>query len=171
MRLYSGKIPAIVDDLIHVLTVSKDVELEDASEARLDLEAVLKEFIRQDKAIVDEAKDRMEKRGLSYSHLGKMKSQVAKERRHPAYDEQLPYLIDQLLNMLFHSNHVADIFADDITLRKRMVPILRKHMSVESDLDREVRSKIRNLTEGTSTFEIEYARVMDQMKRKKGLIK
>ena len=37
------------------------------------------------------------------------------------------------------------------------------------DLDREVRSKIKNLSEGTATFEIEYQRVMEQMKAKKGL--
>jgi hypothetical protein len=42
-------------------------------------------------------------------------------------------------------------------------------MDVENDLDREVRSKIKNLQEGTSDFEIEYARVMDQIKQKRKL--
>ena len=42
-------------------------------------------------------------------------------------------------------------------------------MEVDTDLDREVRSKIKNLEEGTSDFEIEYARVMGQMKQRKRL--
>jgi hypothetical protein len=42
-------------------------------------------------------------------------------------------------------------------------------MDVETDLDREVRSKIKNLEEGTNTFEVEYARVMEQIKKTRGL--
>ena len=34
-------------------------------------------------------------------------------------------------------------------------------MDVENDLDREVRSKIKNLEEGTSDFEIEYTRPLE----------
>ncbi|MFW5876583.1 MAG: DUF507 family protein [Myxococcota bacterium] len=169
MKLYSGKIPVIAEDIIRSLTEAGDVEVEADEEARLDIEAVLKEYVRLDREIVDEAKNRMESRGLGYSHLGKMKAQVAKERAAPQSDEILPYLIDQILNMLFHSNHIEEIYADDVELRKKLTPILRKHMEVESELDKEVRSKIKNLQEGTATFEIEYSRVMDQIKRKRGL--
>jgi hypothetical protein len=42
-------------------------------------------------------------------------------------------------------------------------------MEVDSDLDREVRSKIKNLQEGTSDFDVEYAKVMEQIKHKRGL--
>ena len=94
---------------------------------------------------------------------------IAKEMDFPQQDELLPYLIDQLLNMLFHSANVVEIYADDVTLRKKMTPILRRHMEVETGLDAEVRSKIKNLQEGTSAFEVEYAKVMDQIKHKRGL--
>ncbi len=171
MRLFSGKIPTIVEDAVRELTSTEAIEVESREEVILDLEAVLKEFLRRDRKIVDEAKQRMETRGLGYSHLGKMKSQVAKERGFPHYDEQLPYLVEQLMTMLFHSKNVAEVFAEDNVLRKTLTTILRKHMDVESDLDREVRSKIKNLTEGTATFEIEYAKIVEQMKRKKGLTK
>jgi hypothetical protein len=115
---------------------------------------------------VEEAKNRMEVRGLGYSHLNRVKGQVAKERGGPVQDEVLPYLLEQILNILFHSANIAEIYADDAELRKKVTPILRKHMEVENDLDREVRSKIKNLQEGTSDFEIEYARVMEQIKQK-----
>lgn len=169
MRLYSGKVSAIAEDLVRALAEGGDIEVESEEEVRLDIEAVLKEYLRVEREVVDEAKTRMESRGLSYGNLGKIKAQVGKERGAPPTDEILPYLVDQILNMLFHSANVAEIFAEDVVLRTKITPVLKKHMDVEDELDREVRSKIKNLEEGTATFEIEYAKVMDQIKRKKGL--
>lgn len=169
MRLYKGKIPTIVQELMTELVKSGDIEVESEEEARLDLEAVLNEFVRRERQVMDDARARMEREGMSYSMLGKMRSRVSREVGFPSQDEMLPYLIDQLLTMLFHSQNVAEVFAEDADLRRKMAPILRKHTEVETELDREVRSKIKNLDEGTANFEIEYARVMEQMKRKKGL--
>jgi|GEM_PF-116097 len=169
MRLYSGKIGPIVDDLVRELTAQQDIEVEQEAEVRLDLEAVLKEFVRRERQMIDEAKDRMEREGLGYSKLGRMRQRLAKEMGFPQQDEVLPYLVDQLLNMLFHSANVVEIYADDTTLRKKITPVLRRHMEVETGLDAEVRSKIKNLQEGTAAFEVEYAKVMDQIKRKRGL--
>lgn len=169
MRLYRGKIETIAEDVIRTLKEQESIELESELEARQDIEAVLKEYLRLEREITDDAKNRMEVRGLGYSQLGKVKSQVSKERGAPSQDEVLPYLLDQIMHLLFHSANIAEIFAEDVELRKAITPILRKHMEVDSDLDREVRSKIKNLTEGTSDFEVEYARVMDQIKHKRGL--
>ena len=169
MRLYSGKIPLIAEEIVRTLVKEEYIETDSAEEVVLDMVAVLKEFSRRDRQVLDEAKRRMELEGLSYSMLGKIKQRVAKEMSFPIPEEALPYLVDQLLNMLFHSNQVEEVFADDAVIRKALVPILNAHTNVESDLDREVRSKIKNLAEGTASFEIEYQRVMDQMKSKKGL--
>ena len=45
-----------------------------------------------------------------------MRLRLAKEMGLRQQDEVLPYLIDQLLNMLFHSADVIEIYADDVTL-------------------------------------------------------
>lgn len=169
MRLYSGKVGVIAEEIVRSLTAAEDIEVESEDEVRLDVEAVLKEYLRVEREIVDEAKNRMESRGLGYGNLGRVKSQVAKERGAPPTDETLPYLVDQILNILFHSNNVVEIYGDDVVLRTKITPVLKKHMEVEDELDKEVRSKIKNLEEGTASFEIEYAKVMDQIKRKKGL--
>ncbi|MEM1413678.1 MAG: DUF507 family protein [Myxococcota bacterium] len=160
MRLYNGKVPAMAEDIVRSLARDGDIEVENEPELRLDLEAVMKEFIRRDRQVLEEAKTRMEQRGLSYSVLGKMKAQVAKERAFPPNDEQLPYIVGQLLEMLFHSNNVAEIFADDPVLRKKITHVVREHSDLESELDKEVRSKIKNLQEGTQSFEVEYAKVL-----------
>jgi len=169
MRLFSGKISIISEEIVRTLVTDSDIEIAAKEEVQLDLEAVLKEYLRQDRAALDEAKNRMEIRGLPYSQLGKTKSAVARERQLAIGDDMLPYLLDQLLTMLFHSGNVEEVFADDLTLRTKMTKIMRRHLEVEGELDQEVRSKIKNLQEGTATFEIEYQRVMDELKRKKRL--
>ena len=169
MRLFSGKIPVISEEIVQTLVADKDIETLDAAEVKLDLEAVLKEYLRQDHAALEEAKNRMEIRGLPYSHLGKMKSLVAREMQIAIGDEMLPYVLDQLLTMLFHSQNVEEIFAEDIVLRKKSTKIMRRNLELEGELDAEVRNRIKNLQEGTASFEIEYQKAMDELKRKKRL--
>jgi hypothetical protein len=169
MRLFSGKVTTISEEIVRSLTTDSDIETEAPAEVVLDIESVLKEYLRFERSISDEAKNRMEVRGVPYAQLGKIRSQVAKEKGAPQSEDVLPYLIDQILNMLFHSRNVEEIYADDADLRKKVAPIMRKHMDVGGELDEEVRSKIKNLEEGTATFEIEYQRIMGDMKRKKGL--
>jgi hypothetical protein len=169
MRLYKGKIETIAEELIRVLSSTGDIEIENELEARLDVEAVLKEYLRLDRELIEEAKNRMEVRGLGYSHLGQVRNQIAKERGFPTSEEVLPYLLEQILHILFHSNNVTEIFATDTELRKKTTQVLRKHMDMDTELDREVRSKIKNLQEGTTTFDVEYAKVMKQIKERRGL--
>jgi uncharacterized protein len=169
MRLFSGKIPTIADEIVRVLTSESDIETEQPNEVVLDIESVLKEYLRYERSVADEAKNRLEARGLPYAQLGKLRSQVARERGAPQQDDVLPHLLDQILNILFHSKNVDEIYGEDPTLRKKITVILRKHMDVGGELDEEVRAKIKNLEEGTASFEIEYQRVMGELKRKKGL--
>lgn len=169
MRLYSGKIPAITREIVRVLTENEDIEVENADEVVEDLASVLKEYVRREREIADEAKNRLERQGGSYGLLAKIRREVAKEHSFPPPDEFLPYVLDQLLEMLFHSANVAEVFADDVELRKAITPILKKHLEVDVELDREVRARIKNLDEGTAQYEIEYQRVLDQIKRKKQL--
>lgn len=169
MRIYSGKIPTMAEELLRAMTANGDIEIESEEEVRLDFEAVFKEYIRRDRRVLDEAKGRMEREGLSYGVLGKVKSQVARDMGFPSRDEQLPYLVEQVMTMLFHSNNVVEVYGEDHVLRKMITTVIKKNSNLDDDLDKEVRSKIKNLSEGTASFEIEYAKVMDAIKRRKGL--
>jgi hypothetical protein len=84
-------------------------------------------------------------------------------------DETLDYLLDQVVEMLMHSNNVEEVFASDVDLRRRMAPIFKKHMAVDTALDTEVRAQLRHVKEGTREWEVEYSRVLEQVKRRKGL--
>ena len=75
----------------------------------------------------------------------------------------------QIIESFMQSTHVEEIFADDATLRKRMADILKKHMQVDDEIDAEVRRRIKNLEEGTATWEVEYQKALDQIKKNRRL--
>ncbi len=169
MKLYSSKIPAVAEEIIRTLAEAGDIEVADAGEAQLDVESVLKEYMRMDRELSDKAKDVLEQRKLPYGQFGKVKRALADERDFGTGEEATAWIANQVLETFMHSAHVEEVFADDVAMRKKMRDILHKHMMVDEELDEEVRRRIKNLAEGTQTWEIEYAKVMEQMKRKHGL--
>jgi len=169
MRLYSGKIPLICADIVKRLTADGDIETQEPNEVELDVESVLKEYLRLEREITEKAKDILEKRHLPYEQFGKVKRALAEERGLGLGDESLNWICNQIIETFMHSGHVEEVFADDATLRKKMREILHKHMMVDEDLDAEVRRRIKNLEEGTQAWDVEYAKVMEQLKRSKGL--
>ena len=82
----------------------------------------------------------------------------------------LDYLLDQVVAMLMHSSHVEEVYAEDVVLRRRMAPHLQEAhgRSTPSSTPRCARS-IKHVKEGTSQWDIEYARVLETVKRRRGL--
>jgi uncharacterized protein len=169
MRLYTGKIPIIGGELIKVLVEAGDIAVSDRSEAELDVQAVLKEYLRLEREITERAKDVLQKRNLPYEQFGKVKRTLAAEKSFGLGDDGLEWITNQMIESFMQSPHIDEIFADDSTLRRRMVDILKRHMMVEEELDAEVRRRIKNLEEGTATWEVEYNKAMEQIKRNRGL--
>jgi uncharacterized protein len=169
MKLYTGKIPTIAQEMIQSLVQSEEIEVNDGQEAQLDVEAVLKEYVRMDREITDKSKDLLEQRKLPYGQFGKLKRALAEERGFALGEESTMWIANQILETFMQSQHVEEVYADDVVLRKKLKEILKKHMMVDEELDQEVRTRIKNLEEGTQKWELEYAKVMDQVKRKHGL--
>jgi len=169
MRLYSGKIPAIASEVVKSLIDAGDIAVVDRGEAEMDAQAVLKEYLRLDREVTEKTKDVLQKRGLPYEQFGKVKRALAHEKGLGLGEESLEWMTGQMIESFMQSPHIDEIFAEDAALRKRMADVLKKHMQVDEELDEEVRRKIRNLEEGTATWEIEYQKVLDQMKRNRGL--
>ena len=113
MRLYSGKIPTIAQDLIRKLKEEGDIEVSDVPEAQLDVEAVLKEYLRLDRELTEKAKDHMEKRRLPYEQLLKIKRSMAEERDIGIGDESVSYIANQILEAFMHSRFIDEVFGDD----------------------------------------------------------
>ena len=64
---------------------------------------------------------------------------------------------------------LVNVFAEDKVLRNKIKDICKKHMQVDEAMDQEVRDRIKNLEEGTSAWDVEYAKVLDQIKSKHGV--
>lgn len=169
MKLYAGKIDTISNEIITRLTTDGDVDVVERGEAELDVASVLKEYIRVDRELTERAKDILEIRGLGYSHFGRTKRGLAEKSDFGLGDESVTWIINQLLETFMQSRHFEEIYCDDATIRRKSREILKKHMMVEDELDQEVRQRIRNIEEGTNAWDIEYSRVLDQMKTKHGL--
>ena len=169
MRLYAGKIPTIASEIVKVLVDGDELSVFDRGEAELDVQAVLKEYIRLERECTEKAKDLLQKRNLPYEQFGKIKRQVAGEKSFGLGDEGLDWMTTQIIESFMQSPHVEEVFADDATLRKRMTDILKKHMQIDDEIDAEVRRRIKNLEEGTATWEVEYQKALDQIKKNRHL--
>jgi uncharacterized protein len=169
MRLYSGKVGSIAGDIVKTLIDAKDIETENAREVQADIEAVLNQYVRTDKEAADKAKDAMQSRGIPTTEFARMKKLAAEQMGIKIGDESIDYLLDQILEILMHSANVDEIFAEDVELRRKMAPILKRHMAVDEEIEKEARGKLKHVEEGTRTWEVEYARVMEDIKRRKGL--
>ena len=175
MRLYAGKVDTIAAEIINKLTEKTAgesvaaLEVTDPHEAKLDAASVLKEYIRVDKELTERAKDILEIRGLSYSQLGRTKRQLAEQRDFGLGEEGITWICNQLIETFMASKHVEEVFGEDIDLRRSIKDILKKHMTVDEEMDQEVRQRIKNLEEGTAAWDIEYQKVLDQLKQKHGI--
>ncbi len=169
MRLFSGKIPVISAEIARTLVEEGDIAVDEVSEVEDDIAAVLKEYLRTDRALVERTKDVLEIRNLPHSQFARVKKTMADERGFGTGEDGLEYIMQQVINIFMHSVHVEEVFAEDHELRRKMTPILRKHMSVDDEVEEEVRRKIKNLEEGSRAWDVEYQRVKEQILRKRGL--
>ena len=169
MRLYSAKVPVIARDIIKQLVDAEDIEVANGDEATLDIEAVLKEYVRLDREITEQSKDILERRKLPHGAFGKVKRALADEKGFGLGEDAIIWICNQVIETFMHSQFIEEVFASDAELRRKMKAILNRHMMVDEELDVEVRKRIRNLQEGTANWDVEYGKVMDQIRRKRGI--
>ena len=169
MRLFASKIPHITEALTRTLVDAGDLETSNREEFKRDVESILKEYLRKDRELTEQAKDILEQRGLPYSELYKHKRQLAEREEFAIGDESINWMATQLIEMFMRSAFVEEVYAEDAVLRRTVKDVLRRNMQADEDLDREVRRHLKHLEEGTSSFEIEYQKQLELVKRKHGL--
>jgi hypothetical protein len=170
MKLFSGKVPIIATEIARALIDDGDIDSDSPEEVELDIQAVLKEYLRTDRELTEKAKDFCEKRGWPLSTYYKVKRKLAERQRFVTGEDAVDYIMDQIIGAFMHSQFVEEIYTEDHDLKRKMKTILKRHTEIEEEIDEEARAKIKNLEEGTRDWEIEYARAMDAVKRRRGLI-
>ena len=171
MRLLKERIASVAKGIVEVLVEKELIEVADESrgEVELDVESVLKEYRRRDHEITEKARDLVATRGLDYSQTFKLKSKLAQEHGFGLNDDAVGYLADQIVEILLQSHHVDEIFGEDTDLRGAIAPVLKKELNVDSDLDKQVKARIKNLQEGTTDYEVEYKKTMEQIRSSRKL--
>ena len=170
MRLYSGKVPQLSEDIVRALDQEKAIEFESRSEVVKDVESVFSSYPTTERAVSERARDVVQSRGLPHSELARIRAIEAERRGIKVGEEMLDHLLDQLIEILMHSSHVDEVFAEDHQLRRMMRPALRKHLDEDQQVEAEVRGKLKHVQEGTRTWEVEYQRVMSEIQRRRGLV-
>jgi hypothetical protein len=169
MRLHSAKLPQLSRDILEALISTKAIETESPEEVRLDIESVLSQYLHDEQQITERAKEVLTTRGLPQTELARIRRLVAEERKIQIGDEAIDYILDQLVEILMHSNSVDEVWSEDFELRRQMREPLRKHATLDDQLQNEVRGRLKHVQEGTALWEVEYRRMMEDMKRRKGL--
>lgn len=169
MRLFSGKITPLSEEIVKAVADGGDVECEDRKEVVRDIESVFSNYLAIDREVMEKTKSTLESRGLPQAEFGRIRKIIAEQKGIKVGDDMLDHLLDQCIEMLLHSNNVEEVFVGDHDLRRKMRPILKKYLAADEELDVEVRSKLKHVQEGTRTWEVEYKRIASDIQRRKGL--
>ena len=172
MRLYRKIIPKIAKDVIRTLSCKELIEIENnqIEEAELDIAAIMVEYQNAEDRVSVEAKEVLSRRGMGFERYAQVKKSVADVRGLKIGADGIDYILEQILEGLFASKNIEEIFAEDHEIKKIAREIMDKYMSVSEDLDYTVRRRLKNIREGTPEWEIEYSRMVSQLRRQKGLI-
>lgn len=170
MALYRKVIPKIARDVIRTLCSKQAIEVDESrmAEAELDLAAVMVAYLDAEEEVSREASETLVRLGMPKDRFSQMKQRFAERKGIKIGEEGLDYLLAQLMEALFASKNIEEIFADDAELRKIIRECITKALKVSEDVEQEARSRLKNVREGTPEWDIEYPRMIAQVKRQKG---
>jgi uncharacterized protein len=169
MRLFGAKVSPLANDVVRTLVTSKDIETDAQREVVADVESVLKSYLDTERVVDEKTRELLQRTGRGTNEFSRVREQIAVHHGIKVGDEALDYLLDQVVEMLMHSNHVEEVFSEDVELRRKMAPIFRRYMAADAELEAEVRAQLRHVKEGTAQWDIEHARVLEAVRRKRGL--
>ena len=169
MRLFSGIVPQVSEEIVKALLENRDIEAEERKEVVRDAVSVFENYMQLDREATEKAKDLLQARNLPQTEFQRVRKLAAEQKGIKVGDEMMDYLLDQLIEILMHSNNVDEVYAEDHGLRRTMRPVLKKFLDIDAELDGEVRGKLKHVQEGSRTWEVEYQRIMGDIQRRKGL--
>ena len=172
MKLYPKLIPAIAREIVERLTKDGDVEVEPLrmGDAEMDMTSIMKEYLASEERVNQATRDALDRRGYDHSKFAQVKREMADVRGFKMGDDGVDFIIGQMMEFLLVSRNVEEVYAEDNVLRKKIYGIMKRHLEIDEEVDREARSRLKHLQEGTSAWEIEYQKAVEQIRRNKGLI-
>jgi len=171
MKIYRKKITPIAEGIVDTMQRDGDIEILGSLYNVIvrDISGFILTYHNEEVAITDSATAILEKKGLPGLQLQKVKGILAQEKGVKLGDEALEYLADKIIRYFMTEDSIDEVYSEDVTMRKKIFDIFRKHIDVDENIDREVRARIKNIPENSPIFKIEYQKVLREIKRKKGL--
>ncbi len=172
MRLYPKVIPAIAREVVQTLSNEGDIEVEPLriADAEMDMAAIMKEYRANEERVNQATREALERRGYDHSKFNQVKREMADVRGFKMGDEGIEYVISQMLEFLLISRNIEEVFSEDPAMRRKVFQIMKKHLDVDEEIDREARARIKHVQEGTAAWDIEYSKTVEMIRRAKGLI-
>ena len=172
MRLYPKLVPIIAREAVGRLMQDHDIEVEPirVADAEMDLAAIMREYLANEERVNQATREALERRGYDYSKFNQVKHEMSDVRGFKLGDEGIEFVINQMIEFLLISRNVEEVFSDDEVMRKKLSSLMKKHLDIDEEIDREARGRLKHLQEGTSAYEIEYQKVLEQIRRARGLI-
>ena len=169
MRIYRKVIPKIAKDVIRSLLANRAIEVEDGrrDEAELDVAGVLVDYLNSLDRLKTDAQETLVRHSLPQEMLGRVKRSLAETRKIITGEAAKEHVVNLVIEGLFDSKNIEEVFAEDTDIRKLVTEAMNKYLGVDEELDREVRGRLKNLREGTAEWEIEYGRLIEQMRHAK----
>lgn len=169
MFLPHNKVSEVAREMVRVLTESGQVETDVPREVQMDLEAVLNEYLRTEADLLARARETVTARSLPQRDYARVLRQLADQKNVKLGEDALDYVLDQLVSMLLGSSNVEEVYAEDHELRRTLREPLRREAGASEKLDQEVRAQMKHVQEGTSLWEVEYQRMMSDIRRRRGM--
>src|SRR5512147_1366670 len=172
MRLYPKVIPIISRECIQIMMQDGDIEVEPmrVADAEMDMSAIMREYLANEERVNQATREALERRGYDQSKFNQVKREMADVRGFKMGDEGIEYVIGQMMEQLLVSRNVEEVFSDDLSLRKKIFGIFKRHLDVDDEIDREARARLKHLQEGTSAWDVEFAKTVELLRRSRGLI-
>lgn len=172
MRLYPKLVPIIAREVIQRLTQDSDLEVEPIrqSDAELDLAAIMREYLANEERVNQATQEALVRRGYDHTKFAQVKREMADVRGFKLGEEGIEFIINQMLEFLLVSRNIEEVFASDNEMRPKILQVMKRHLDIDEEIDREAKSRVKHLQEGTSAYEIEFQKVIDQIRRARGLI-
>jgi hypothetical protein len=171
MLLPPHKVTDIAREMLQLLQQSELIETDVPREVQLDLEAVLNQYIKTEQELITRTRQTLESRGLTNKDFGRVLQSLADQKNVKVGEEAIDYLLEQLLAMVLSSTNIEEIYGEDHEIRRQLRIPLRKLTEQREKVDKEVRtqSQVRPVQEGSPVWEIEYNRMMEDIRRRRGL--
>jgi uncharacterized protein len=172
VRIFSKQIPVMAREIVKTLMDAGDIEVETSAleEARKDFASVLNEMVRQERELSDLAINVLATRGWSSDHYAEARKIAAEVRKVPQGEDAIEFIVNQMIETMLHSVNVAEVFAEDHTLRKRVVEVIRRFQKQDEEIETEVRKRLKNIEEGSREWEVAFRKTEEEVRRSRGLI-